>query len=305
MDKTIDKIILDYEPKSYDSNNKKETFNSTGELLILSADYVHPLDDIDHSPKEINANENLVSDLSIEQQENIPISSKDGRYRIHLGTQPGYYKEGHIKFTESQKLHLKVIDILEFFLISFNINYEVIKKDAFSNSAWGLEPYACILLSCSNEMAQGLAAIIGLALRQDAIGIYTNNNDGYSHPVFTISKSDGALFTENDGLILMNRVTNYCKGLSAQFDENGRNIEFHDFENTIDESVSIEDIKFIINKYSGPKNLYQVTKAIRQSSLLEKEDYQNAINKAGFDSFSKLIELTRLHDGLYDKSEST
>jgi hypothetical protein len=178
-------------------------------------------------------------------------------------------------------------------------------KDAFSNSAWGLEPYACILLWCSNEMAKGLAAIIGLVLRQDAIGIYTDNNDGFSHPVFTISTSDSSLFTKSDALLLMKKLTEHCTCFSAQFDEKGENIELHDFSNTEDQPISIERIQTIINRYFGTTNLFHITKSIGQSDLLEKKDYQNAINQAGRDSFNKLIELTRLHDDLYSKPEST
>jgi hypothetical protein len=47
--------------------------------------------------------------------------------------------EDRITFTESEKLHSKIIDVLENFLTSSNVSYKIIKKDAFSNSAWGPE----------------------------------------------------------------------------------------------------------------------------------------------------------------------
>lgn len=198
-------------------------------------------------------------------------------------------------------LHSEIIDIVESFLSTFNVSYKLITKDAFSNSSWGLEPYACLLLSCSHEIAKGLAALIGLALRQDAIGIYFNGGNGVFHSVFTISKLDDLLITKDDALKLMVEISEHYKCLSGQFDAYGKNLEFHDFENSLDKSISIERIKKIINKYYGKDNLFHITKTIGQSDLLEKGDYKSAIDKAGFQPFSKLIELIQRQGDLYDK----
>jgi hypothetical protein len=303
MDKTYDKIILDDTPKDFSSNEKHETPNFIHDQSPSSANGTVPFVNDNHLSNEekITDETSAPSDSSIQQPQNTSTSNKDGKYRIHLGTQPGFCTESHMTFTESKKLHSKVIDFLEQFLSCSNITYEFIKKDAFSNSAWGLEPYACLVLLCSNEIARGLAAIIGLAFRQDAIGIYTNNDDVPTHPVFTVTKSDNSLFTQEETLILMKRITKPCTSLSGQFDKNCRNIELHDFENKNDKSL--QQIQIITNHLVG--NLYHITESTGQSDLLEKDQYQNAINQAGFQSFSKLIELTRLHDDLYRKSEST
>jgi len=97
----------------------------------------------------------------------------------------------------------------------------------------------------------------------------------------------------------------HCTCLSAQFDENGENIELNGFANTNDKPISTGRIQTIIKRYFGRTNLFHITKSIGQSDHLEKKDYQNAINQAGLDSFNKLIELIRLHDDLYSKPEST
>jgi hypothetical protein len=307
MDKTLDKIIIDDTLKLFHSNNEDEGRNSIYYSAPSSPHNVSPVFYIDYSPREDSAHGiSTTLDSSIEeQQHNTPISNENHKYRIHLGTLPGYYKKGDITFAESQQLHSKIIDDLENFLSSFNVNYEFIKKDAISNTnTWGLEPYACILLTCSKKMANGVAAIVGLALRQAAIGIYTNSDDGFSHPVVTVSMPDG-LNTEADILKLMKEVTEGCPCLSAQFDENGENIEFHDFGSENDKSISIEYIQTIISSYCGATDLFQVTKSTSNSYLLEKEDYQVAINRAGLQSYSALIELTRSHDYSYDKLKST
>jgi len=144
MDKTLAELIFDDTRKLY-SSDQEETLNFVPDRPSLSDNCVRLPFDIDHSPKEINANEICpTSDSLVQQQQNTPISNKDHQYRIHVGTQPGYYMEGRITFTESEKLHSKIIDVLENFLTSSNVSYKIIKKDAFSNSAWGLEPYACM-----------------------------------------------------------------------------------------------------------------------------------------------------------------
>jgi hypothetical protein len=154
-------------------------------------------------------------------------------------------------------------------------------------------------------MASGIAAIIGLALRQDAIGIFTANSNDSPHPVFTVKTSDGSLISKSKAITLMKIVTKDHKCLSAQFDKDGQHIEFHDYENSNDEHTSIHRIQRTIDRNLGTNHLFQLTKSSSQSSLLEQKDYQKAIEKAGLEPFSKLIDLTRLHDQFYNKAEST
>lgn len=177
------------------------------------------------------------------------------------------------------------------------------KKDAFSQGAWGLEPYACVLLLCSEELAKGIAAIIGLALRQDAIGIFPGDNSGFLHPVFTLSKCDGSLIEKTDALILMKVITKHCSALASQFDQNGRNIELHDFGSTNETTVSIRRLQAIINRYFGMNNEFRIEKDIGSSELLESDNYQTVIEKAGLGGLSALINLTHLHNDLYGKTQ--
>ena len=303
MDASLSELIIDDTNKNFSSNAEKtvDPKNNSPSLSTNTA----PLNSYDNVLiKEENVGEicSPSDTFASHQKESIPNDNQ--KFRIHLGTQPGFYKEGQITFSHSENLHAAVIDILGKLLDTLNIDYELVKKDAFSQGTWGLEPYACLLLSsCSKERAKGLAAIIGLALRQDAIGIFADDNDGFSHPVFTLSKCDGSLIEKADALILMKVITKHCPALASQFDEYGRNIELHDFENNNDTTVSIKRIQTIINRYFGMNNKFRIKKDIGHSELLESDNYQSAIKQADLDSPSKLIELTRLHDDLYGKTQ--
>jgi hypothetical protein len=305
MDQTIDKLILDDQYETL-SSDKEETLNIRSNLPTLSNNYLFLPFETDYLPKETNTDEIYrVSDSLIQPQQNSSTSKNDHKYRIHVGTQPGYYKEGDITFTESRKRHSEIIDGLEDVLTSADVSYELIKKDTFSNSAWGFEPYACILLPYSNEMVKGLASIIGHALQQDAIGIYSDSDEGFPHPVFTISTSDGSLFTQNDAFILMKQIPKHCPGLAGQFDKHGRNIELHNFENASEKPLSIQRIKTIINIYFGINNLFRITESIDKSDLLEKEDYQHFIQQTDLELSSLCNELIQLHYNLYGEPQST
>jgi hypothetical protein len=92
MDKTFSERIVDdqFEINSFD---KEETINVKHDLPYLFGNCVFSPPAIDYTPKETNAGEIYSpSDSLIQQQVNKPTSNKDERYRIHLGTQPGYYE---------------------------------------------------------------------------------------------------------------------------------------------------------------------------------------------------------------------
>lgn len=301
MDTSLSKTIIDDTKKNFSSNTKEIVYPNDN-LLPLSINTALANSYADVLPKEEKVGEICSPSDTLVSHQNGSIPNDNRKFRIHLGTQPGFYREGQITFSHSENLHAAVIDVLGKFLDTANIDYELVKKDAFSRSAWGLEPYACVLLTCSMELAKGLAAIIGLSLRQDAIGIFAGDNDGFSHPVFTLSTCDGSLIEKADALILMKVITKHCSALASQFDEYGQNIELHDFENTNDTTVSIKRIQTIINRYFGMNNEFRITKDIGHSELLESDNYENAIKQAGLDLPSKLIALTRLHDDLYGKT---
>jgi hypothetical protein len=257
--------------------------------------------DIDYSPNQ-EQKMRPPSDF-LTQQQNITTSSGKKRYRIHLGTQPWYYTSEHITFEQSKTLHLKMMDDLKNFFTSFGINFKFIREDAFSNSEWGLEPYACISYSCSNEIAKGLAAIIGFAFRQGAIGIYSDNSNDPPHPVFTITSSDNSYITKTVTRRIIEIISMDYKDLSAQFDEHGQELEFHDFQGKYDMKITVQALNNIVNGYF--KNaFFQVNDSIGRSSLLEKKDYEEEIKQAGLECLYNLIKMTRLHDESYNKPRS-
>ena len=293
MSNIDDKLVLDdtQEPYQYDDN---QSTNIEVGLVSLTLSPFH----------ECSVSDEEISCQTSEHQNTFTPSDKV-KYRIHLGTQPGYYTKDQITFTKSQRFHSQMIDYVEAFLIASKVPYKLIKKDAFSISEWGIEPYACVVLSCSHHVARGTAAIIGLALRQDAIGIFTDNSNDSPHPVFTVTTSDGSLITKTKSMQLMKIVTKNYKCLSSQFDQDGQYIEFHDFQNSNDQQISTHHIEQTINRNLGTNHLFQLKKSSSHSSLLEKQDYEKAIKEADLEPFSTIIKLTRLHDELYDISEST
>ena len=185
---------------------------------------------------------------------------------------------------------------------SFNVRIRTTKKNTFSQSEWGLEPYTCIRFSCTKRLAKGLAAVLGIALKQAAVGIFTHDDEIPSHPMFTISTSDTP-FTEREQIVLIKLITENCTHLSAQFDKSGENLEFHDFCNEKHHSISFDEIQTVINKYYEPKNLFLIKANRSRSELLEEKDYENAINEADLQVCGKMIKLTQASDDLYDKPQ--
>jgi hypothetical protein len=291
------KLVLNDELRSVRIKNKQLTF--TPVILSLATGVSTSLpSDIDYSNKEEETSYPPTSD-SLLQEQNISTLCNEKKHRLHVGTQPGYYTKDHIVFQQSQLLHSRIVDVLENFLKHSNANFKYIIKNLFSMSTWGLEPYTCITLTCSNEMANGLAAIIGLALRQDAIGIYSDNSDdSLSHRVFTISSSSNSTFSNRKALRLMKKIIKTYEYLSAQFDASGQSIEFHDFEDKYKEQTLVEELQIIINKYFE-NNSFEVKESNGKSKLFGKDDYEEAINEAKLVQLSELIKLTRLEDESY------
>lgn len=287
MESDISKLALSDKQSSHTINSEQSieasvVFSSATTLSVLSPSAV------DYSNKE--------------EANSYPTSDSLTKYRLHVGTQPGCYTKDDIVFKQSQLLHSSIVNVLETFLKYSNINLTFIGKDFFSLSEWGLEPYTCILLSCSYELARGLAAIVGLALRQDAIGIYTDElDDSLSHRVFTISSSCNSPISKHKALKLMKKIIKHYEYLSAQFDEYGQAIEFHDFGHEYKEQNLIEELQITINEYFE-KDLFEVKESVGKSFLLEKKDYEEASKQAQLVQLSELIKLTRLHDKLYNYS---
>jgi hypothetical protein len=243
---------------------------------------------------------------SDESSQYASISNNDQKYRIHVGTRPENYSKGDGRtYQQSQPQHMKIISALENFLTWSDIIYEVLKADAFSRShTWGLESYACIEVSCSRTTALGYAALIGYALKQAAIGIFNNDMNDDVHDFFIVLSSSGSSISNDQALELMLNVTDQYQSLTAQFDAKGQAIEFHNFDGNNLQEIPVDDLSTIINNYSE-KDLLQVKKSTGKSSLLEKKDYEEAINKAGLQQQRCLIDLVRLDDKLFNASEST
>jgi hypothetical protein len=268
----------------------------------FSSTTFRPPNNLDYSPKE----DEQTSAPSDESSQHASISNNDQKYRIHVGTRPENYSKGDIDtYQQSQPQHMKIISALENFLTSSDIIYEVVKADAFSIShTWGLESYACVELTCSRTTAKGYAALIGYALKQAAIGIFNNDMNDDLHDFFIVLSSSGSSISNDQALQLMLNVTNQYQSLTAQFDAKGQAPEFHNFEGNNLQEIPVDDLSTIINNYSE-NDLLQVKKSTGKSSLLEKKDYEEAINKAGLQQQRCLIDLVRLDDKLFNASEST
>ena len=255
--------------------NNEQSINNLAIIPLATGPSVFLSSEKNYSRKE--EDELYTPSDSLLQEQDISTSSNNKKYRIHVGTQPGFYTKDHIVFEQSQFLHSRIVNVLELLLENSNTNAKLIKKDVFSMSRWGLEPYTSISLSCSNEMAYGWAAIIGLALRQDAIGVY--NDDSLPHRIFTVSSSCNATISNRKALKLMKKITKKYEYLSAQFDESGQLIQFHDFEDKYKEQRLIEQLQIDVNKYFE-NDLFVVKESISKSNLLEKKEYDEAIIKS-------------------------
>jgi hypothetical protein len=148
-------------------------------------------------------------------------------------------------------------------------------------------------------MARGMAAVIGVAFCQDAIGMYTDS-DKCSHRLFTVSRSCGSPIPENDALKLMKIVIKRHGNLSAQFDEHGLAVEFHDYANSDDREASADQLRVILSKQLEHHS-YEVKQSISNSTLLGEAEYEEAIQQAGLQYLATVIKMTRLYDTLYNR----
>ncbi|CAF1497613.1 unnamed protein product, partial [Adineta steineri] len=96
-------------------------------------------------------------------------SNEQGVYRLHIASQPGAVIHTDPDFKMHAAIHSELMSLAEFILNELGVAYRPPRNELFSISAWGMEPYTGVILHCSETKARGVAAIFGLALRQEAI----------------------------------------------------------------------------------------------------------------------------------------
>ncbi|UJR29279.1 hypothetical protein I4U23_010493 [Adineta vaga] len=249
------------------------------------------------SPVEYETNSSVENETSTTTSE----PTEDRKYRLHIGTQPGSYTSKPPSFAKTQKMHSQLASIVKIFINHLEVEHEVTDKPTFSKSTWGLEPYTGLILYGSHQMIMGIAALIGVALRQDAIGVFADHYP--PHRVFTVKSRDPSLAKGQKALQLMDTIVRSHDNLCGQFDATGEYLEFHEFENSALSITTIQALENTIRRH-GTHEPYEITESVSQSDLLEKKNYENAIKKANLEMYLDMINLTRASDKLYNKIES-
>ncbi|CAF1264363.1 unnamed protein product [Rotaria magnacalcarata] len=220
-------------------------------------------------------------------------------YRLHLATVPGDMANC-FTLEESQSTHKKLIDFVADFLKSIKIGCQVLDKISFSHTdKWGIELYGCLLVTCTRRMIHGLAALFGTALRQDAVGVFTDftyDNDP-PHNVFLIMRPDYLCMPTNEAIDVGKFVRTDFPDLMVQRNTFGDQLELHDYCNAY--SIIKEDMVKILNK--GFLNIvpYEVKKYEEKSFLIEQSDYGQAIENADLKHYEIIIQLCQLHANSY------
>jgi len=221
-------------------------------------------------------------------------------YRMHLATIPGD-AANKFKLQEAQTIHRHLINFIKQFLKCLNTTYQVLDESSFScTNEWGIEPYGCFLVTCTRTMICGLCALFGMVFRQDAVGVFTcfTDDKDQTHNVFLVSRSDCSPITDDEALKIVKSVGACFPMLSAQRDQTGASMEFHDYCN---EERSVTCVKFLelLHNFSSSHLLYQVKKDNAKSFLMNKEDYHQAIEKAGLESYELLFQMSAVHFKAY------
>lgn len=225
---------------------------------------------------------------------------KPQTYRMHLATVPGDMAN-KFKLKKALPIHQNLINIIKQFLECLNIAYQVLDDTSFScTDKWGVEPYGCFLVTCTRTMISGLGALFGMAFRQDAVGVFTCHTDDKDQPhnIFLVTRLDGSPITVGEALKIVKPVCTSFKMLSAQRDETGASMEFHDYCNKTQPGTSTNLFQLLSNSSRG-HTCYRVLEGDAKSFLVNKEDYHQAIEKAGLTSFELIIQMCRVHSKAY------
>jgi hypothetical protein len=221
-------------------------------------------------------------------------------YRVHLATVPGSMA-GKISMNDSQPTHLELIKLVEGFLESMNIKCQVPDPSGFScTDDWAVELYGCIMVTCTRTIVRGLCALFGMAFRQDAVGVfscYTTDKDD-PHNVFLLSRFDQSPVNRDEALKITKLIQGSYPMLSAQCDEIGASMEFHDYCNEEPQTTGDEVLQLLRIRF--PEALpYTVKKDLAHSFLLCEEQYTEAIEKAGLKPFELMIRMCQAHSKSY------
>lgn len=198
---------------------------------------------------------------------------------------------------EIHSRHVHLMDFFEQFLVGLNIKYQVLCKDNFScTPQWGIEPYGSFLITCTRTMIRGLCALFGLAFHQDAVGVcssYTLDNDSV-HRCFLVRTRDGSRISRDDGLRITKLICHRFPQLSAQCDETGLYMEYHDYGNE-QSSVTKNDLVNLLQSKSSNYATYEIDQYDTKSFLVEKADYVEDIEAAHFQLYRIVLEMSQLY----------
>jgi hypothetical protein len=169
-------------------------------------------------------------------------------------------------------------------------------------------------LTGTQELAFGVAALLGAVFGQDAVGICSRPTesdldvwksshgqklpDGVHRLISVRPQNKTGLMTSDIGEDIMKHIREEFSGLSGQLDLFGRSIEFHEY-GTPHEKFSDVTIKQILEKKLDQS--YRAKELLAKSHLLEAKDYEIALNKSGLivTDLIGCIKLAREHASLF------
>ncbi|CAF1347324.1 unnamed protein product [Adineta steineri] len=207
---------------------------------------------------------------------------------------------GVSKSIQSQVLHkrlldkiIKVIDGINYLsiLVDHHIEHEILLHDGISHTQkWGSIHHFYVKVIGTKSIAYGAAALLGTILKEDAIGIYhpltkddrliLNSKHGQPlpdnfHQYFTIYSTSPILYSTT--LKIIEIICKRFPTLSGQLDTLGQSIEFHDFDISFKgTSAQIEE-----TLKENFEQIFQVKTHFSKSTLLTRNEYQEALNASG------------------------
>ena len=212
----------------------------------------------------------------------------------------------HKRILDENIVTVNGIDRL-FVMVDLDIEHEVVLRDGFSETQeWGRLHYFYVKVVGTQSIAFGVAALLGLLFRQDAIGItHPLSRDDHQvlswhqgrslssnfHPYFTVHLANS--ISRDTAIEIMKCVCQCFSKISAQLDIWGKSIDFHDFSSSSD--LTNEDIETILNANFDHK--FVVKTKFAKSTLLNKGDYQQALHQLDLETnwMIKWDELIRKH----------
>ena len=171
-------------------------------------------------------------------------------------------------------------------MADLGIEHEVVLRDGYSQThPWGRLHYFYVKVVATETIALGVAALLGLLFRQEAIGIThplsedahqgsrSNSSSSHFHPYFIVHLANPT--SHDTAMKIMEYVCQCFPQLSAQLSASGKSIEFHDFSSS--SNLTHEDIEKILKTHFDQK--FVVETGFVKSSLINRRDYQQALHR--------------------------